>query len=94
MTNRVEEIFNDMSDRCEHIFVLSRLEAERDDDGESTEAFGMLVLDDVSGTLLAIEAGIDDEGMGIVTLRAFTGDCEPAEVPFVKLGTSVMITTR
>lgn len=90
MSNRIEEILDDMGSRCEHLMILSRVGV---DDGEPTAAAGVLIVEMESGAVLAVEAGLDEDGRGSVTVRSWDGSFGVRAPVVLDLGESVMITT-
>lgn len=90
----VQDVYEDMAGRCQYVMVLAREEGVEAPESDATQAFGLMVLDDVTGTLLVAEAGIDESGMGSLTLRTFDGSMREVESSIVQAGGSVMITTR
>lgn len=90
----VQDVYADMASRCQYVMVLAREGDVETPESDATQAFGLMVLDDVTGTLLVVEAGIDESGMGSLTLRTFDGSMREVESSIVQAGGSVMITTR
>lgn len=92
MTNPVQDIYDDMMTRCEGVTIMTRLAGGEPDGPVAAE--GILVLDDCSGTLLALEVGIDEQGVGSVSVRSFGRDAKPQQASIVQVGDSVLIHTR
>jgi len=91
MSNPIEDLIDDMLERCENLMILTRVDVEAE---EHTEACGILIVDHATGNTIALEAGMDIEGHGTVTLRAFDSDTLPVEPTLIQVGDSIMINTN
>ena len=87
MTNP-SELYADMEDRCDQVWVFSRQDRDVDRAGA---AVGALV-ETEGGSMMAVEVGITRAGTGSVTARAFTAEGEPRRLSVFEFDDSVLIT--
>lgn len=88
---KLATLIAEMEARVHWSIVLARIPGA--EEGPAGAA-GVVVLDDVTGTVMAAEVGIDDTGMASLTLRMFDADMEPVAPHLLEAGDSVMFTSR
>lgn len=87
-----DELIERMHDRCEAI-VNMEVDPELGDVHERRTALGSIVtgLDDQT---LAVEIGVDDQGVAFATIASYDGEGELVEPSILEANRSILVTTR